>query len=117
MSTAAHHASALTLTAGLGGGRAARRGLSLSRAEYDPERPLHAMIAGVSSKHSLFDCTKNTVSTYTCQDENALSYLQTMGMTYDPVVVDNTAELDRILEWPSRCKAPFTLFHRLCFDV
>ena len=65
MSTAAHHASALTLTAGLGGGRAARRDPSLSGAEYDPERPLHAMIAGVNSKHSLFDRTKNTVSKFT----------------------------------------------------
>ncbi len=65
------------------------------------------MIAGVSSKHSLFDCTKNTVSIYTYQDENALSYLQTMGMTYDPVVVDNTAQLDRIFEWLSRCIHPF----------
>jgi hypothetical protein len=55
ISTAAHHASALTLSAGLGGGRGARRDASLSGAEYDPERPLHAMIAGVNSKHSMFD--------------------------------------------------------------
>ena len=55
VSTAAHHASALTLSAGLGGGRGARRDASLSGAEYDPERPLHAMIAGVNSKHSMFD--------------------------------------------------------------
>ncbi|KAF9474531.1 hypothetical protein BDN70DRAFT_996996 [Pholiota conissans] len=83
-STAAHHASALTLTAGLGGGRGARREQSLSAAEYDPERPLHAMIAGVNSRHSMFDTdpSKNTA----------------MGMTYDPLVVDSTAELDRILE-------------------
>ena len=55
ISTAAHHASALTLSAGLGGGRGARRDVSLSGAEYDPERPLHAIIAGVNSKHSMFD--------------------------------------------------------------
>jgi len=56
VSTAAHHASALTLNAGLGGGRAARqRDPSMSGAEYDPDRPLHAMIAGVNSKHSMFD--------------------------------------------------------------
>ena len=55
VSTAAHHASALTLSAGLGGGRGARRDASFSGAEYDPERPLHAMIAGVNSKHSMFD--------------------------------------------------------------
>jgi len=56
VSTVAHHASALTLSAGLGGGRAARqRDPSMSGAEYDPDRPLHAMIAGVNSKHSMFD--------------------------------------------------------------
>jgi len=59
VSTAAHHASALTLSAGLGGGRGARRDVSLSGAEYDPERPLHAMIAGVNSKHSMFDLDRS----------------------------------------------------------
>lgn len=50
MSTAAHHASAVTFSAGLGGVRAARtREPSLSGAEYDPDRPLHAMIGGVNS--------------------------------------------------------------------
>ena len=49
MSTAAHHASAVTISAGLGGGRTARtRDPSLSGAEYDPDRPLHAMISGVN---------------------------------------------------------------------
>ena len=62
ISTAAHHASALTLSAGLGGGRGARRDASLSGAEYDPERPLHAMIAGVNSKHSMFDFDRSTKS-------------------------------------------------------
>ncbi|KDR82315.1 hypothetical protein GALMADRAFT_816004 [Galerina marginata CBS 339.88] len=84
VSTAAHHASAITISAGLGGGRAARRDPSLSGAEYDPERPLHAMIAGVNSKHSMFGMdSKNQAP------EN---------MTYDPLVVDSTAELDRILQ-------------------
>jgi hypothetical protein len=55
MSTAAHHASALTLSAGLGGGRGVRRDVSLSGAEYDPERPLHDMIGGVDSRNSLLD--------------------------------------------------------------
>lgn len=59
ISTAAHHASALTLSAGLGGGGGARRDTSLSGAEYDPERPLHAMIAGVNSKHSMFDLDRS----------------------------------------------------------
>lgn len=54
MSTAAHHASALTLTAGLGG-RGNRRDASLSGAEYDPDRPLENIIGGVDSRFSLFD--------------------------------------------------------------
>ena len=49
ISTSARYASALTLGAGLGGDRGARRDASLSGAEYDPERPYHAMIAGVNS--------------------------------------------------------------------
>jgi hypothetical protein len=64
ISTAAHHASALTLSAGLGGGRGARRDVSLSGAEYDPERPLYAMIAGVNSKHSMFDWSKSKVQVF-----------------------------------------------------
>lgn len=45
MSTAAHHASAVTITAGLG--RGGRREPSISGAEYDPERPLQHIIAGM----------------------------------------------------------------------
>ncbi|KAJ6557320.1 hypothetical protein DFH09DRAFT_1163769 [Mycena vulgaris] len=54
MSTAAHHASVLTLSAGLGG-RGGRREMSLSGAEYDPDRPLHDMMAAVDPKLSMFD--------------------------------------------------------------
>jgi hypothetical protein len=54
ISTAAHHASALTLSAGLNG-RRARRDVSLSGAEYDPDRPLHDMIVDANSKLSVFD--------------------------------------------------------------
>ncbi|CAK5269805.1 unnamed protein product [Mycena citricolor] len=54
LSTAAHHASALTLSAGLGG-RRGKRDASLSGAEYDPERPLHDMMAAVDPKLSIFD--------------------------------------------------------------
>ncbi|KAE9405716.1 hypothetical protein BT96DRAFT_1015432 [Gymnopus androsaceus JB14] len=82
MSTAAHHASALTLTAGLGGGRGARRDVSLSGAEYDPDRPLENIIAGVDSRFSIFDL-----------DPSRSKY-----SAFDPIVVDSTAELDRILE-------------------
>lgn len=49
VSTAAHHASALTLSAGLGG-RAGRRDVSLSGAEYDPDRPIQGIMAGMSRK-------------------------------------------------------------------
>jgi hypothetical protein len=54
MSTAAHHASALTLSAGLRG-HAGRRDVSLSGTEYDPERPLGDMIAGVDSHFMMLD--------------------------------------------------------------
>jgi len=54
LSTLAHHASAVTLGAGLGG-RGTRRDTSMSGAEYDPDRPIHEIIAGVTSKLSVFD--------------------------------------------------------------
>jgi hypothetical protein len=53
MSTAAHHASRLTLTAGLTG-RGGRRDPSISGAEYDPERRVQDMIADVDSRFSAF---------------------------------------------------------------
>lgn len=57
VSTPNHHASGVTLTAGLAGNRS-RRGTdaSLSGAEYDPERPIDAMIAGVE-KMSMLETT------------------------------------------------------------
>jgi hypothetical protein len=57
LSTAAHHASALTLSAGLAG-RGDRRDVSLSGAEYDPERPLQDLIAGVGTQFNLYDSEK-----------------------------------------------------------
>jgi hypothetical protein len=59
VSTPNHHASGVTLNAGLAATRS-RRGTdaSLSGAEYDPERPIDAMIAGVE-KLSMFDITKS----------------------------------------------------------
>jgi hypothetical protein len=54
VSTAAHHASALTLSAGLGLGKGVRRDPSVSGAEYDPERPLGEMMAAMDG-FSLFD--------------------------------------------------------------
>ncbi|KAF8634161.1 hypothetical protein AX15_001029 [Amanita polypyramis BW_CC] len=85
VSTTNHHASGVTLTAGLAGPRS-RRGAdaSLSGAEYDPERPIDAMIAG-AEKLSMFDTTEASKSKFS-------------NITFDPLVVDNTAELDRVLQ-------------------
>jgi hypothetical protein len=57
LSTAGHHASALTLSAGLAG-RGERRDISLSGAEYDPERPLQDLIATVRTKVDPTDAAK-----------------------------------------------------------
>jgi hypothetical protein len=55
LSTAAHHASALTFTAGL----AHRRDQTQSGAEYDPDRPLHHIIAGVDANLSMLGNTRS----------------------------------------------------------
>ncbi|KAF5347019.1 hypothetical protein D9756_010997, partial [Leucocoprinus leucothites] len=87
LSTLAHHASAVTLSAGLGG-RGPRRDASISGAEYDSDRPLHEIIAGVTSKLSVFE---------------SASKRQTLeSITNDPYVVEDTAELDHILETGSQ---------------
>jgi hypothetical protein len=62
LSTVAHHASAVTLSAGLRG-REAMRDVSISGAEYDPDRPLNEIIAGVTSKLSVLDGSKRQVGT------------------------------------------------------
>ncbi|KAG2065035.1 hypothetical protein BDR04DRAFT_1145580 [Suillus decipiens] len=54
VSTIGHHASAVTIGAGLGG-RGQRREISLSVAEYDPDRPLQDMIAGMDSRISILE--------------------------------------------------------------
>lgn len=72
MSTAAHHASAVTLSAGLGRGRAARRDISLSGAEFDPDRPLDRIIGGADSKLSMFDMDPSR-SRYTVRQFSAYS--------------------------------------------
>ncbi|KAH9891935.1 hypothetical protein C8Q73DRAFT_763436 [Cubamyces lactineus] len=86
LSTAAHHASALTISAGLGG-RGGRRDLSLSGAEYDPERPLQGIVAGIAGRLKGFDAnsTKSRQITASVVD-------------FDPLIVDDTAELDRVLQ-------------------
>lgn len=62
LSTVAHHASHLTLTAGLGGRGGGRRDASMSGAEYDPDRPVNAMAAGIASnarRYADMDSTKS----------------------------------------------------------
>ncbi|PFH53357.1 hypothetical protein AMATHDRAFT_1416 [Amanita thiersii Skay4041] len=106
VSSSGHHASAVTLSAGLGGGRTRRRGegtvadASGSGAEYDPDRPLDAMMAGVE-KLSMFDCNST---------DYHKSKLSGQNITFDPLVVDSTAELDRVLQ--SGYQQPPTLHPR-----
>ncbi|KAF9447291.1 hypothetical protein P691DRAFT_802613 [Macrolepiota fuliginosa MF-IS2] len=90
LSTVAHHASAVTLSAGLGG-RGARRDISISGAEYDPDRPLNDIIAGVTSKLSVFDTDVSRSKRITLEN-----------ITNDPLIVEDTAELDQILETGAR---------------
>ncbi|KAI0629912.1 hypothetical protein C8Q77DRAFT_1065021 [Trametes polyzona] len=87
LSTAAHHASALTISAGLGGGRGGRRDLSLSGAEYDPERPLHGIVAGITGRLKAFEGNSTRSKQITAS-----------VVDFDPLVVDDTAELDRVLQ-------------------
>ncbi|KAI0078207.1 hypothetical protein K474DRAFT_1697183 [Panus rudis PR-1116 ss-1] len=85
MSTAAHHASALTISAGLGG-RGTRRDTSVSGAEYDPDRPVRGVVAGMASRR------------YVDQDRTGSKQITHSVIDFDPLVVDDTEELDRILQ-------------------
>lgn len=106
MSTAAHHASALTLSAGLRGRGGGHRDISLSGAEYDPDRPLGNMIAGADSRFSMYDVDPSAKSKYQVCHEPFVCYfqqqfhasIQASTIAFDPLVVDDTAELDRVLE-------------------
>jgi hypothetical protein len=64
MSTAAHHASALTISAGL----AARtpRNVSMSGAEYDPDRPLQDLMAGAKHILSFVDGDPSQMNYFVC---------------------------------------------------
>ncbi|KAF8552741.1 hypothetical protein OG21DRAFT_1511060 [Imleria badia] len=57
MSTAAHHASGVTITAGLA--RSGRREPSISGAEYDPERPLQDIIAACHASSDAEDAERS----------------------------------------------------------
>ncbi|CAE6457832.1 unnamed protein product [Rhizoctonia solani] len=92
-STAAHHASAVTVGAGLGYGNGAR---PLSRAgsgaEYDPDRELSSMLKR-RGRISLLDDTNTTV-----RDPSATKKKSVQHISADPLIVDDTAELDHLLE-------------------
>ena len=99
LSTAAHHASALTLSAGLAG-RGERRDISFSGAEYDPDRPLQDLIAGIGSQFSLLGADPSrhavglSVDSSTTTDDGSL---QSNAITIDPLIVDSTTEFNRVL--------------------
>ncbi|KAI9465634.1 hypothetical protein BJY52DRAFT_1245223 [Lactarius psammicola] len=82
LSTAAHHASALTLSAGLAG-RGERRDISLSGAEYDPDRPLQDLIAGMGNQFSLLGVDPPRHASNT--------------VPIDPLIMDSTTEFNRVL--------------------
>ena len=103
MSTAAHHASALTLSAGLTG-RPTRRGDSFVGAEYDPERLLPRMTSGANSRRSAIEGppkSKSSVSPsiHPCQANQSykISLQGIASRVYNPVV-DGTAQLDLVLQ-------------------
>ncbi|PCH40313.1 hypothetical protein WOLCODRAFT_162258 [Wolfiporia cocos MD-104 SS10] len=87
ISTAAHHASALTLSAGLAEGRAAaKRDVSLSGAEYDPDRPLQGIVAGIQSRFEKLG-----------MDPRKIQQTNLEAINFSPLIVDDTVELDHIL--------------------
>ena len=81
ISTAAHHASALTLSAGLAG-RGTRRDVSMSGAEYDPDRPLTGIIAGFNTRLPGLD-GDSARSRYLVRPSSQV-WTSTVGMSYNP---------------------------------
>ncbi|GJJ15770.1 hypothetical protein Clacol_010048 [Clathrus columnatus] len=104
MSTAAHHASALTLSAGLHG----RNYTPVkTRQEFDPQRPLQPMLKTAEGM-SMFDSTVHSKT----QSIKSNKHDQ---RTFDPIIVDSTAELDRFLKTgfrqPNLSTAAGTTYH------
>ncbi|KAH7906510.1 hypothetical protein BJ138DRAFT_1094012 [Hygrophoropsis aurantiaca] len=103
MSTVAHHASGVTLSAGLGG-RGGRRDVSLSGAEYDPDRPLQDIIAGMDSKLSVVDAYSQSKS-------------RQFGKTasFEPPIIDSPGDLDRsAISLVARLRSPVGSKHLPC---
>ncbi|CAE6433886.1 unnamed protein product [Rhizoctonia solani] len=92
-STAAHHASGVTVGAGLGYGAGARPvSRTGSGAEYDPDRELSSMLKR-RGRVSLLDDTNTTARDPSTAKKNPVQHISS-----DPLIVDDTAELDRLLE-------------------
>ncbi|KAL5501627.1 hypothetical protein ACEPAH_8887 [Sanghuangporus vaninii] len=88
MSTVAHHASAVTLSAGLGG-RSGKRVYaaesSLSGAEYDPDRPLDSVLNGVADELSLLNVDNSLAHGRRTTRHTANTQAQ---VTFDPLAFD-----------------------------
>ncbi|KAG8693838.1 hypothetical protein FRC11_002629, partial [Ceratobasidium sp. 423] len=92
-STAAHHASGVTVGAGLGYGTGARPvSRAGSGAEYDPDRELSGMLKR-RGRISLLDDTNTTA-----RDPSTAKKKPVQHVSSDPLIVDDTAELDHLLE-------------------
>ncbi|CAE7146329.1 unnamed protein product [Rhizoctonia solani] len=91
-STAAHHASGVTVGAGLGYGNGARPVSRAGSGEYDPDRELSSMLKR-RGRISLLDDTNTTA-----RDPSAAKKKSIQHMSTDPLIVDDTAELDNLLE-------------------
>ncbi|THH03864.1 hypothetical protein EW145_g5947 [Phellinidium pouzarii] len=87
MSTAAHHASAVTLSAGLGrrcGKRTYGGDASLSGAEYDPDRPLDIVMNGMTNDLSMLNMnTSRTLGKHKINPSLAQAQV-----TFNPLSVD-----------------------------
>jgi hypothetical protein len=105
MSTAAHHASALTLSAGLAG-RVTSRDISVSRGGYDSDMPLHPTMGADAHPSVIESRTKRSRSSvsilnYYHQRLNNMGLSQAGPSCPSPVVVGDTARLDRHAAPPS----------------
>ncbi|KIJ54960.1 hypothetical protein M422DRAFT_24821 [Sphaerobolus stellatus SS14] len=91
MSTAAHHASRLTLGAGLGGYEHSRF-VDDSQAEFDPERPLQPLLnRRVAEGLSMFDTSTRSRS-------KSAKATEREQRSREPIILDPSVGLDRYLQ-------------------